>query len=104
MPVINIKENLSSDSILRGKEPEIKENPGDGFGVSKLPAADHLLQLFTAVGPGNHFLILFASPFACRQAFREEDEHAFLQETGGREYVQEDSQALCAKACFLNEF
>src|ERR1700676_2879224 len=105
MPVIKfIKENLFSDSILRGKEPEIIENPGDGFGVSKLPTADHLLQLLTAVGTGNYFLIFFGFCFASGETFREEDEHAFLQETGSWEDVQEDSKALCAKACFLNEF
>ena len=99
-----IKENLFSKSLLRRKEPEIEENAGNGLGVTKFPAADHLLQLLAIMGTGNYFLILFRFCFARGQAFGKEDEHAFFEETGSRKNVQEDTKALCAITRFLDKF
>src|SRR5438270_387742 len=105
MPVAEtIKENLFSKSLLRRKEPEIEENAGNGLGVTKFPAADHLLQLLAIMGTGNYFLILFRFCFARGQAFGKEDEHAFFEETRSRKNVQEDTKTLCAITRFLDKF
>src|SRR5437762_467040 len=104
MPVVEtIKENLFSKSLLRRKEPEIEENAGNRLGVTKFPAADHLLQLLAIMGTGNYFLILFRFCFARGQAFGKEDEHAFFEETESRKIVEADPKDWAFIICYSAE-
>src|SRR6266849_9509582 len=88
-------------SFLLGKEPEIIENPGDGFCVAQLAAPDHLFQLLAVIGAGNTFLILFGFGNSGCQPFRQKDEHALLQKPWGGKAVQEDSKFPGAVPGFL---
>jgi hypothetical protein len=87
----------------RSKEGKIVQKTGDGLGVAKLSAANHLSQLRVAKSTRSNFFVFLRPRISTGKVLSEENIHSFLKKSWRRENVQEDAVAFGTIAGFLEE-